>query len=95
MFPAVRRVYFLIDGQPYPAGSTLSQPDLARSLELIARQGPRAFYGGQIAQAIMRDMATASSSPGDSAKLRPRRLPELPGEVSAGRSPAATAAGRS
>src|SRR3954470_2713532 len=69
MFPA-SAAQFLIDGQPYPAGSTLRQPDLARSLELIARQGPRALYGGEIAQRIEADMATASQREGDSAQLQ-------------------------
>jgi gamma-glutamyltranspeptidase/glutathione hydrolase len=69
LFPAAA-AQFLIDGRPYPAGSTLRQPDLARSLELIARQGPRAFYGGEIARRIEADMATASQREGDSAELQ-------------------------
>jgi gamma-glutamyltranspeptidase/glutathione hydrolase len=69
LFPAAA-AQFLIDGQPYPAGSTLRQPDLARSLELIARQGPRALYGGELARKIEDDMATASQREGDSAQLQ-------------------------
>ena len=38
-------------------GDRISYPDLARSLELIARDGPDAFYRGAIAQAIVDDMA--------------------------------------
>ncbi len=37
-------------------GDRLSNPDLARSLELIARQGPDAFYKGAIAQAILEEI---------------------------------------
>ncbi|MEA2466866.1 MAG: gamma-glutamyltranspeptidase / glutathione hydrolase, partial [Thermoleophilaceae bacterium] len=69
LFPAAAG-QFLLDGQPYPAGSILRQPDLARSLELIARQGTRAFYGGEIARRIEADMATASQREGDAAELR-------------------------
>jgi gamma-glutamyltranspeptidase/glutathione hydrolase len=68
LFPAAAAQY-LVNGEPYPAGSTLRQPDLANTLELIARRGPSAFYGGPIARKIVADMATASQREGDSAKL--------------------------
>jgi gamma-glutamyltranspeptidase/glutathione hydrolase len=38
-------------------GDRATYPDLARSLELIARDGPSAFYRGEIAQAIHEAMA--------------------------------------
>lgn len=38
-------------------GDLVRYPDLARSLALIARDGPQAFYRGAIAQAIHEDMA--------------------------------------
>jgi gamma-glutamyltranspeptidase/glutathione hydrolase len=38
------------------AGDRTIYPDLARSLELIARDGPDAFYRGAIAQALVDDM---------------------------------------
>src|SRR5205807_3053622 len=50
-----KRVYFREGGAPYrpPTGfeppERLIQPDLARSLEAIARGGARAFYQGDIA----------------------------------------------
>lgn len=44
---------FLKDGEPYQAGDRLIQKDLANSLQLIADQGPRAFYEGPIAQTIV------------------------------------------
>jgi gamma-glutamyltranspeptidase/glutathione hydrolase len=43
---------FLNKGQPWKTGQRLVQTDLARSLELIARQGPTAFYNGSIAAKI-------------------------------------------
>lgn len=47
---------FVPRGAPMPAGSRLTQPDLARSLRLIAEQGPRAFYEGSIADSLTADM---------------------------------------
>lgn len=37
-------------------GETLRQPKLAQALSLIAKQGPRAFYQGPIAQAMVKQM---------------------------------------
>jgi gamma-glutamyltranspeptidase/glutathione hydrolase len=68
MFPAAEAQY-LQDGQPYPPGATLVQPDLARTLALIQRDGARAFYRGRIARAVVDDMATAASRPGDAARM--------------------------
>jgi gamma-glutamyltranspeptidase / glutathione hydrolase len=71
LFPAAAK-QFLVGGQtPYPAGSILRQPDLARSLKLIARRGPAAFYRGPIARLIAADMADAAAHPipGDKAVL--------------------------
>jgi gamma-glutamyltranspeptidase/glutathione hydrolase len=47
---------FLKNGQPYMPGDTLRQPDLAKTLELIAARGPDAFYKGPIAELIDRAM---------------------------------------
>jgi len=61
-FPATAQAY-LRDGRwsPRPAGMQPGDrslyPDLARSLELIARDGPDAFYRGAIGQALVDDMA--------------------------------------
>jgi gamma-glutamyltranspeptidase/glutathione hydrolase len=40
-------------GVPLAVGDFLVQPDLAKTLRLIARKGPRVFYEGEIAQAIV------------------------------------------
>ena len=42
----------LNDGKPYEAGDLFVQPDLGRTLELIARDGAEAFYHGPIARRI-------------------------------------------
>ncbi|CAJ0996704.1 Glutathione hydrolase proenzyme [Sodalis praecaptivus] len=51
-----RAVFFKANGQPYAAGERLRQPQLARSLTLIAHQGARAFYHGAIARQIVAEM---------------------------------------
>jgi gamma-glutamyltranspeptidase/glutathione hydrolase len=69
LFPAAAAQY-LRGGSAYPPGSILRQPDLARTLELIARRGPRAFYRGEIARRVIADMATAHSREGDDARMQ-------------------------
>ena len=44
---------FLNRGQPWKPGERLVQADLARSLQLIATNGPTAFYNGPIAAKIV------------------------------------------
>ena len=55
-FPESRRV-FLRDGDFYKEGERFQQPDLARTLEAIAADGPRGFYDGAVARRIAEDMA--------------------------------------
>ena len=55
-FPESRRV-FLNGGRPFDIGATLKQPDLAKTLERIARIGPDEFYTGETARLIAADMA--------------------------------------
>ncbi len=43
---------FLPQGRAPRVGEVLAQPDLARSLEALARDGPRAFYEGPLADRI-------------------------------------------
>lgn len=45
---------FLDHGQPWKAGQVLKQPQLAATLELIAKEGTRAFYDGPIAAAVVK-----------------------------------------
>lgn len=55
-FPASLQTFYKADGSAYAAGARLVQPDLARSLALIARDGPDAFYKGPIAALIVEEM---------------------------------------
>ncbi len=44
-------------GRPFEAGDTLRQPDLARTLQRIANEGPDGFYAGETARLIEREMS--------------------------------------
>ena len=46
---------FCPGGQALGVGTRFVQPDLARTLKLVAAQGPRAFYDGEIADSIAAD----------------------------------------
>jgi gamma-glutamyltranspeptidase/glutathione hydrolase len=54
-FQASARQFLVNDTAP-PRGSTFRQPDLLRTLRLIADSGPAVFYEGQIANLIAREM---------------------------------------
>jgi gamma-glutamyltranspeptidase/glutathione hydrolase len=47
---------FSRSGTPYEAGETLKQPDLARTLDRIATQGPAGFYQGETALLLEKEM---------------------------------------
>ncbi len=52
-YPESRRV-FLPDGKAPALGQVFRNPDLAGALTLIAKEGEKAFYKGEIAQAILK-----------------------------------------
>jgi gamma-glutamyltranspeptidase/glutathione hydrolase len=47
---------FSKNGQPYKAGENFKQPDLARTLQRIADQGPAGFYEGETALLLEKEM---------------------------------------
>lgn len=53
---ATRQYYYKPGGETYEPGERLIQSDLANSLELIATNGPDAFYKGEIAELIVAEM---------------------------------------
>lgn len=55
-FPEKAREFYGKNGVPLKAGDTLIQKNLAQSLRMIADQGADAFYRGEIAAAIDREM---------------------------------------
>jgi gamma-glutamyltranspeptidase/glutathione hydrolase len=80
---------FLVEGEdPYPEGSLLIQPDLADTLSLISKEGPDAFYKGDIADRIVEEMQKESGHEGDEglmtrddlASYRPKWREPLTGE---------------
>jgi gamma-glutamyltranspeptidase/glutathione hydrolase len=54
--PEFQRVFSKPVGGSWVAGDRLIQPDLARTLQLLADLGPDAFYKGPIADAIVAEM---------------------------------------
>jgi len=48
---------FSKNGVPYEPGDTLKQPELARTLERIATNGPAGFYEGETAALVEKEMA--------------------------------------
>ena len=55
--PASMAAFYKPGGEPYEEGELFVQKDLARTLRLISRDGADAFYKGEIADLIARDMA--------------------------------------
>jgi gamma-glutamyltranspeptidase/glutathione hydrolase len=49
---AAAEIFLKADGDTLAAGDRLVQSDLAETLDIIARQGPRAFYSGPVAEKI-------------------------------------------
>ena len=54
--PEVAKGFFKETGEPVDPGTRLVSATLGRSLELIARKGPDAFYRGEIADQIVEEM---------------------------------------
>lgn len=50
------KAIFFKNGEPLKSGDLLVQKDLAKSLRLIAKQGAKAFYRGEIATKIAKEM---------------------------------------
>ena len=47
--PAIRALYYNADGSPKKLGERIANPELAETMRLIAEQGPRVFYQGEMA----------------------------------------------
>jgi gamma-glutamyltranspeptidase/glutathione hydrolase len=65
---------FLPGGMPLAAGARLVQPELARTLQAIADEGPRGFYRGWVADSLVAEMQRGGGiiSTQDLAEYRPR-----------------------
>lgn len=60
LYPETARV-FTDDGLPYGEGSLFKNPDLAKTMEIIAQQGPDGFYKGEVAEAIVNSQRATGS----------------------------------
>ena len=90
-FPATAALYLDADGTPRDVGTTIRNPDLARTYKLIAKQGPAAFYGGPLAQAIVDTVQHPPLRPGATRVARPglMTLDDLAGYKTVDRDPTA------
>lgn len=55
-FETSRRIFLTEDGEALPVGTQWQQPELAKTLRLIASEGPQAFYEGEIADLLVAEM---------------------------------------
>jgi len=62
--PAAARYFYAPDGQPWPVGHVLKNPDYAQVLRRVADKGADAFYHGDIAHDIVAAVR-AHAVPGD------------------------------
>ncbi len=74
--PSTAAIYLDPDGTPRDVGSTLRNPDLARTYEYIAQRGARAFYRGPLARAIADAAADPPTGPGANHVWRPGLMTE-------------------
>jgi len=56
--PEAHRLFLKPNGAPYDAGEVLRNPDLARTLERLAKHGAEDFYHGAIASAVITELET-------------------------------------
>jgi gamma-glutamyltranspeptidase/glutathione hydrolase len=63
-FPSSKAAFLHADGSVPELGEVLRQPDLARTLRLLAEQGPKVFYEGEIARDIVKAVQQAPFQPG-------------------------------
>jgi len=80
--PVARAYFYDPQGQPWPIGHTLRNPELAVVLRAVAEQGARALHEGTIAQAIVTKVQGHTHRPGalnltDLAAYQPRKRQAL------------------
>ncbi|MBL4612734.1 MAG: gamma-glutamyltransferase [Emcibacter sp.] len=61
---ATRAYFFDSDGAAWPVGHLLKNPEYAKSLRLIAAQGPDGFYQGALARKIVAAVQGSEPNPG-------------------------------
>lgn len=63
-YPQAKDYFFTPQGEPLPVGYQLTNPALADSLRLIAKEGAAALYQGELAVKIVDAVKQASDNPG-------------------------------
>jgi len=63
-YPEARHYFYNADGSPIGIGFLRKNPELANSLELIADQGTKVFYEGELAEKISQKVQSVSDNPG-------------------------------
>ena len=61
-WPSTKKIFFKPDGSAYQPGERLKQPELARSLKLVAAQGADGFYKGETARKLVKAVNDAGGS---------------------------------
>ena len=62
--PTAAAYFYDAQGQAWPVGHVLRNPALAQTLRAVAQRGPKAFYTGSIAQAMVDKVQAHASNPG-------------------------------
>jgi gamma-glutamyltranspeptidase/glutathione hydrolase len=61
--PEAKALFLTADGAPKPVGARIVNPDLAVTLEAVAKGGRDAFYTGPVAEKIVARVRTAPTNP--------------------------------
>ena len=61
-WPSTKKIFFKPDGNAYQPGERLKQPELAKSLKLIAAKGADGFYKGETASKLVKAVNEAGGS---------------------------------
>ncbi|MDR2332090.1 MAG: gamma-glutamyltransferase family protein [Burkholderiaceae bacterium] len=80
--PTARAYFFDADGKPWPVGHVLKNPELAKVLRGIAKNGSKALLEGEVAQAIVDKVNKHPTNPGrmtlaDLANYQPKKREAL------------------
>ena len=72
-FPATAKIY-LPNGKPPEVGSVLRNPDLAATYRLLAKDGVKAFYQGELARDIVNTLQHPPVDPASGRNARPGKV---------------------
>lgn len=61
-WPSTKKIFFKPDGSVYQPGELLRQPELAKSLKLIAAEGSDGFYKGETARKLVKAVNEAGGN---------------------------------